>query len=215
MHLDYGASAVQKRMRIASFVAAAAGLGVWLTPLHATQPLSTWSCGLLTVHARGHALGQVLKDVERSTGIRVTGADRMEEPVAVDLDRVPLVQGLRTLLGSRNYMIVEGARRTTAMVLILGTSTEVQTQAPMASRPVAGASPIAASDAQLERNLRDVDPAVRVESVERIAERGDQRSLALLRQALSDSNEAVRAVAQQALATRPPLQGPQQLRNKQ
>ena len=59
-----------------------------------------------------------------------------------------------------------------------------------------------AADPQLDRALEDVDPAVRIEAVERLGDRGDERSLALVRQALSDPMEAVRAAARQVLATR-------------
>ena len=57
----------------------------------------------------------------------------------------------------------------------------------------------AGSDSLLETALRDEDPAVRVDAVERLGERGDPRSLSLVSQLLGDPIDAVRVAAQQVI----------------
>ena len=163
-------------------------------------PEVKWASGLLSVKARGQPINTVLHEIEKQTGIVVKGGDALTEPAGSDFDRVPLVEGLRLLLASQSYLIVEGRGATprpaaTRVFVVGGASSGVV----MGSYPKQAQLP---TDSKLERAIVDVDPAVRIEAVERLGERGDERGLALVRQALSDPNEGVRAVATEALNAR-------------
>lgn len=191
-------------------------------PVVAAQASVDWSNGLLSVKARGQPLSAVMREVEARTGIVVKNGTKLVGTVTRDFDQLPLVEGLRQLLSSHNYLVVEGARQRTAVVIVLDDGTH-GTHSPMAAaragsmagqigsgtvgpvtvlsaaKPRVVPAPVEPS---LERELASRDPAARIDAVERLGDRGDARSVALIQRALSDPNDAVRAVAQQALATR-------------
>ena len=191
-------------------------------PVAAAQASVDWSNGLLSVKARGQPLSVVMREIEARTNIVVKNATQLVGTVTRDFDQLPLAEGLRQLLSAHNYLIVEGARQRTAMVIVLGDGMhaaqglEASAQAgPMAGKFASGAAVLvpasrggsaravsAPAEPSLERELASSDPAARIDAVERLGDRGDARSLALVQRALSDPSDAVRAVAQQALATR-------------
>lgn len=194
-------------------------------PVAAAQASVDWSNGLLSVKARGQPLSAVMREVEARTGIVVKNGTKLVGTVTRDFDQLPLVEGLRQLLSSHNYLVVEGARQRTAVVIVLddGTHGPHGPHSPMAAAQAGSMAgqigsgtvgPVTVSSAgkprvvpapvepSLERELASRDPAARIDAVERLGGRGDARSLALVQRALSDPNDAVRAVAQQALATR-------------
>jgi hypothetical protein len=141
----------------------------------------------------------------------------------------------RLLSNTNHMIVQRGPRQPLLVVVLGGAGSGVGTtpSAPAAafSRPTAVAPPVAAAAAQqaaqqaaLQRaqqaaqtvtpqSLRDTalsspDTAARIEAVERLAEmaeKGDANSLAVLRQALNDPSDAVRAVAQQAVTVRDKL----------
>ena len=160
-------------------------------------PEIEWTSGLISVKARGLALNDVLREVSLRTGAVIKGAESLTQTVTADLDRMALVDGLRALLSRQNYLIVEGGRSRSAAtrVFVVGPATGVTSLAAMSP-----GSPFAA-EARSSR-LTDADPAQRIEAVERLGERHDEQSLALLRQASNDPSAAVRAVAIEALQAR-------------
>ena len=184
-------------------VAGAAMMALWTfsaaSPL-AAAPEVEWVSGLLSVKARGQPLNAVLREVGSRTGAVIKGADGLTETVAADIDGVALVEGLRTLLSRHNYLIVEGTRARTGTA-----STRVFVVAPAVggAMPLPALSPGLSSAAEARASvLSNPDPAQRIEAVERLGERHDERSLALLRQAAADPSTAVRAVAIEALQAR-------------
>jgi hypothetical protein len=177
---------------------AAVGLLFLVSPVPATDAGVEWSGGRLSVQARNQSIGAVLKDIQRRTGIAVTSYDALSEPVARGFDRLPLAVGLKKLLSQHNHMIIEGSGRRPLRVYVLGGSALVL-DLPAGAPSAEVAVPIAAGHRSA---LASTDPATRIEAVEHLAELNDADSLAALRQALTDPSEAVRAVAQQALAGR-------------
>jgi HEAT repeats len=158
-----------------------------LTPVRANDIQVEWSRGLLSVKANQQPLSAVLKQIQLRTGIVVKSTEPMSEPVLRGLDQQPLADGLHQLLAKHNHMIVAGNGRQPMRVFVLGGGPSVAGRAPAATAPLTA--------------VLGADPAARVEAVERLADLGDASSLAALRQALTDPDDAVRAVAQQALAT--------------
>ena len=170
-----------------------------------------WANGQLTVKAGGQSLAQVLGSVGETTGIHISGATALNQPVPQGFVGLPLLDGLRLLLAGQNYMIIEGGRAVATRVIIAGGPDALASLAPVGHQARAAArsprdlQPKTAQrfdGAALERALDDTDAAARVEAVERLGERSDERSLAYVGRALHDSSEAVRASAKQILAAR-------------
>lgn len=74
------------------------------------QPALTveWREGRLSVIAEGAPLSQVLGEVARRAGITVQGHEKLQMPVSVRLQALPLLDGLRSLLAPvSDYVLVE------------------------------------------------------------------------------------------------------------
>jgi HEAT repeats len=170
---------------------AAVLLAAWLpgwTPAGADDAGVDWRQGRLSVKAGKQPLGTVLKHIQQRTGIVVKSNQPLPEPVLRGVEQMPLVEGLHQLLASHNHMIIDGQGRRPLRVFVLGPGNAPPgLPLPSLAQPAGLASP---------------DSAARIEAVERLADLNDESSLAALRQASSDPDEAVRAVAQQALASR-------------
>ena len=195
-------------------------------PAMAAGPVVHWATEQLSVKAHGEPLGTVLREVALQTGVAIKGGDGLEEPVASSFTEIPLVDGLRRLLAGQNYLIVEEPRKNpkdlavTRVVVLASLGSPASSPVPPAvqSRPMAlsvesvptagresdghGAALRPPAPPAPERGVMDGDPAVRIEAVEALGRRVDASSLALIRGALSDPSEAVRAVAVEALNTR-------------
>jgi hypothetical protein len=168
-------------------------------PVAAIDTGVVWSGGRLSVQSGNQSVGAVLKDIQARTGIAVTSYDPLSEPVARGFKRLPLAVGLKTLLSQYNHMIIEGSKHRPLRVYVLGGSTVVLDLS--AGNPSASAATSPAYSTH-QSALASTDAATRIEAVERLADLGDAASFAAIRQALNDPTEAVRVVAQQALATR-------------
>lgn len=182
----------QRAFTLACF---ALGLAAMAAPALSANPQVQWQEGLLTVQARGEPLGAVLQAVSQATGVAVKGARGLTQPVGTPFKRLPLADGLRLLMGAQSYVLVEGSRPSSTRLIVVG---ERELAPPMPDEPQA-AKRGPAVEPGLESALRSDDPATRVEAVERLGERDDERSRALLRQALEDPADAVRAAANEAL----------------
>jgi hypothetical protein len=168
-------------------------------PVAAIDTGVVWSGGRLSVKSGHQSVGAVLKDIQARTGIAVTSYDPLSEPVARGFERLPLAVGLKTLLSQHNHMIIEGSKQRPLRVYVLGASAVVLDLSTGTSSASAATSPAHSTH---QSALVSTDAATRIEAVERLADLGDAASLAAIRQALTDPTEAVRVVAQQALATR-------------
>jgi hypothetical protein len=175
------------------------GLAFVVLPVAARDAGVVWKDGRLSVQASDQSIGAVLKDIQARTGIAVTSYDPLSAPVARSFEGLPLAVGLKTLLSQHNHMIIEGAGRRPLRVYVLGGSAVVL-DLPAGNSGAAVATSPALSTHQAA--LASTDAATRIEAVERLADLGDAASLAAIRQALNDPTEAVRVVAQQALAAR-------------
>ena len=158
-----------------------------------------WKGGRLSVQAGNQSIGAVLKDIQARTGIAVTSYDPLSAPVARSFERLPLAVGLKTLLSQYNHMIIEGAGRRPLRVYVLGVRAVV---VDISSENSGAAAAVSAAHSTLPAALTSADAAARIEAVERLADLSDAASLAALRHATNDLTEAVRVVAQQALAAR-------------
>lgn len=161
-----------------------------------------WMDGGLSIKPSGQPLRAVLRAIESRAGVEFKGIDALTAPVSRGVERVSLVDGLRYLLADQSYLIIGGSRDRPTRVIVVG---GLQANLPLGGAaaqvvraPAAAASPVAA----LERAAADADPAVRIEAVERLGDLDDERSLAVVHRAMSDSNEGVRAVAKEALEAR-------------
>ena len=169
----------------------AALLAAGAVPCMAADRGVHYAHGLLTVKMRGESLGAVLNEVQQRTGMVMKGAAGLTTTVNREVDQLPLVAALRVLLDGTNFLLVEGARASDTRVIVVGAG--IHPMPAKATRVAAG------SDSLLETALRNEDPAVRVDAVERVGERGDPRSLSLVSQLLGDPIDAVRAAAQQVI----------------
>jgi HEAT repeats len=176
--ISHPPGAVALRLCLAGWLIAA-------VPAWASDAGVEWQRGRLTVQASQQPLSVVLAQIQRRTGIVISSQLPLSEPVTGGFDRLPLAAGLHQMLERYNHMIVEGRGRQPLRVFVLGRRE---------------AAPGMAAAAALPTSWAAADPAQRVEAAERLADIGDASSLAALRQALTDPSEAVRAVAQQALA---------------
>ncbi len=159
-----------------------------------TTPLVSYSAGRLSVQPRGQPLSAVLREVAAATGAVVKGAEALGEPVRWNLDQVLLADGLRRLLAHQNFVLIEGAPGHATRVFVLAAASVASL--PAAAQPVL--QPIAALDVALASR----DAASRIEAIERAGAQDDARSLELIRRALNETSDAVRAVATEALAQR-------------
>lgn len=191
--------------RLSAARACGAALALVCIPGWGTESSVAWTDGRLWVRTGGQPLATVLREVEAATGIRVKGAAGLKDPVLSGINGAPLVEGLRRLLDGHSFMIIEGTRHTATRVLVVGGAVSGDDNPHAVIPRVAPRGASAAretADPATERPLADSDPAVRIEAVERLGDRNDERSLLLLKGAMSDPSEAVRAVAQQALDAR-------------
>lgn len=164
------------------------------TPGSAAERSVHYAGGLLTVKARGEPLAAVLQEVQQRTGVAIKGVGGLTASLARDVVGMPLLPALRALLEGNNFLLLEGARAGDTRLIIVAAAAGPSTAMP--------AQATGSSGAELEAALRDEDAAVRIDAVERLGERGDERSLALVAQLLSDPVDAVRAAAQQVVSSR-------------
>jgi hypothetical protein len=175
--------------------------GLWVAMLLAASAVSClaadrgvhYAHGLLTVKLRGEPLAVVLLEVQRQTGVVVKGAAGLTTTLNQDIDQLPLVAALRVMLDGNNFLLHQGTRASDTRLIIVAGAAGRQQSAPGRAE--------ARSATMLEGGLRDEDPAVRIDAVERLGERGDARSLSLVSQLLADPVDAVRAAAQQVIST--------------
>lgn len=172
----------------------AVALGLAGVPVAGAETGVDWSRGRLSVQPGAQSLAAVLQHIQRHTGIVVKSTDPLLEPVARGFERVPLVDGLHRLLQAHNHMIIEGQGRRPLRVIVLG--------GPVALAPAPSPTPATAvrAGAVLLAALANPDAASRIEAIERLGDLADPAHVAALQRALTDPVEAVRAVAQQALA---------------
>jgi hypothetical protein len=177
------------------FLAVVATALFWSPSAPGTDAIVKVAAGRLSINASGQPLREVLREVRLRTGIPIDGGDDLTAPLTVDIKDLPIADALRLLLAEHSYMIVGPSGRNVSQVVILGR------RGPAARHEVPPA---------LVRAFADADPAVRIEAVERLGERRDAESQALVRRALADTNEAVRAVARVAIDAQEPQRGPMQ-----
>lgn len=159
-----------------------------------------WYGGELSVRAKGQALSSVLQAISQQTGLQVRGETQLQGFVRADIGPETLADALRLLLADKNYLFVEGQGARPAKLIIIGNGGPgVVAFAPLAP-PLR--APLNDAVSQHARALAGRDVAARIEAVERLGELDDERSHLLVTQALNDPNEAVRAVAKEALQSR-------------
>jgi len=163
------------------------------------QPLAEWNSGRLSVHARGEALRDVLLELDRIAAVQLKGWGDLPDPVKEQFTRLALAEGVRTLLSRHSFMLIERGSRKPAQLIVLGREGAKGPALERVTAPAPSALGPASDLKQLAAALGDADAAVRIEAAERLADRRDPQALALLRGALNDGNEAVRAVARSAL----------------
>ena len=87
-------------------------------PGNAAQLDVEFTQGHLSVSADGAPLSQILREVARRTGVRIVGADGLQDATSVRLSNLSVSDVLRRLLGGMSYVLVEegspqGRTRTT------------------------------------------------------------------------------------------------------
>lgn len=180
-----------RRSRLAVIAAALAApftaASIAAAPAAAALSTSPWL--EVSLPARGQPAASVLQQLQSQTGIVVEGSADPQYRLASDIRRMPLAAVLSLLLHGRNHYVQWGDTRRPTRVVVLA--------APGAA-VLAAADPQAQRTAALARAASDVDPAVRIEAIERLGNHDDAPSRVLVQQALADASEAVRAVAQEA-----------------
>ena len=73
-----------------------------------------WDSGKLSLDAEAVPLSEVLQAISRETGIEITGAEALSDPVSIHLAGVELFQALRDLLLHVDYAITPGPQGSTS-----------------------------------------------------------------------------------------------------
>ena len=171
----------------------------------------------VTLLAKGQSAQTALHRLARDFGLQFTGSADPARTLSADLVAIPLEAALREVLEGRSYYVQWGnAHRPTRVVVLSGTGTEPLspamrgTAAPHDARSAGFAAPWPAAAsrlpapqrvagvAALHEAARSEDSAVRIDAVERLGDRSDAQSQALVLKALGDANDAVRASAREA-----------------
>ena len=169
-------------------------LVAWVAAANA-QPAVMLHGSAVSVQSRGQPLAAVLRALADSTGIVVKGADTLSQIVRWDLDRVNVADGLRRLLDGQNYLLIEGAAGQPTRVIVVGSEHETGPAPGVSPVPSRRPPPSATATASL-------DPESRIEAIERAGEQDDPQGDDMIRRALTDPNDAVRAVAHEAMRAR-------------
>ncbi len=148
---------------------------------HAPQTLKVrWAAGKLSVDAEGAPLLEVLRTVSRQTGIVVTGAQGLREPVFAHLAELSLRQALDKLLCHLNYAIIAATSSSPrGMRAVIFKSGQVGFQSSEAT---------ASSNDTEDLKLKEIEDAVK------------QRDRHTLRRLIHDNDPTVQAAAFDALA---------------
>jgi hypothetical protein len=97
-----------------------------LGPRLFAQPAFTvaWKDSQLSVRAVNAPLADVIAEIAKAAGIDVRGADKLAGGVTADINNVPLVDGLKTMLDNVNYALSsrETPNGTQPMLVIAGMS---------------------------------------------------------------------------------------------
>jgi HEAT repeat protein len=172
----------------------------------------------VTLLAKGQSAQTALHRLARDIGLQFSGNADPARTLSADLVDIPLEAALREVLEGRSYYVQWGnAHRPTRVVVLSGTGAEPMSRAARGPAPLrdvgssgsgtpwraAAASRLTAPGgvagvAALHEESKSEDPAVRIDAVERLGERSDANSQALVVRALGDPNEAVRAAAREA-----------------
>jgi len=170
-----------------------------------------WSAGRLSVTAAKVPLSQVIHEVARQCGLHVRGSQELKEQVSVHFSRLPLEEGLRSLLAGVDYALLgdastpEKARQ--AQLVIFGhrptgaTSTSSPPK-PVGTIVVPNTPPKEASteDVQtLAKKVLSPDPTVQSQAFENLAAKNPQKAVEALQNALKTDQPSVRLQALQLL----------------
>jgi hypothetical protein len=173
--------------------------------------------GGLEVEIAGYPLHDVLRELQKRTGMRVLRSNELQlkQPVWVIIRGATLEQGVRRLLGDLSYVLVENGGQYTLYLLPQAAGASGGVPDPVSRGPekssagqAAGqASPTNNSYEQTLRSLRSAADPLQAEAIDRLAEVQDPRILETLKQAASGELplvpsarvQAVSALAQKAL----------------
>jgi hypothetical protein len=154
------------------------------------QPVVSFKEGRLTVIAQGAALDRILDTISRQAGVAILGADQGgAELVSVQLQDIPLEDGLRRLLKDRDTFFFYGVEKDTPASL-----SAVWVYPKGQGR---GLAPVPAKDwastKELEGMLSDPDPKLRMRAYQGLVQRKRELALDIVLKALKDGDEWVRA----------------------
>ena len=172
----------------------------------------------VTLLAKGQSAQTALHRLARDIGLQFSGNADPAHTLSADLVDIPLEAALREVLEGRSYYVQWGnVRRPTRVVVLSGAGAEPMTSAARGTAlsrdakpagfatpwPTAAALRLPVSQrgvgvAALHEASKSEDPAVRIDAIERLGERIDPQSQALVLKALGDANDAVRASAREA-----------------
>lgn len=168
---------------------------------------------LLTLKANDIPLKEVLTEIVNQTGIHILIHGELEEVLSADFSGLPLDEGLRRLIKDSNYVFIyetgkgKGGEPPIKQVIIYskkgGGPTERLESRVMVPEKREKHLPETLEEASLDslvRALKDKDPGVREEAVDRLVELDDRRVIIpLTRVLLQDSAPDVRETAAEAL----------------
>ena len=188
-----------------------------------TQARVEWKAGRLSVSAEMAPLSEIVAEVARRTGIEVQGHENLQEKASVHFSDAPLVEGLENLLSGLNYTIMNKplcpSCPSQVRVVIFGRGASLShdlsspptPRAAATSKRTGGNSTVSdinqeaaetappLEDIQKLRNaLRDSDPNVRQDALDKLAERLPSQSVDTLQSMVKNSDYPT-AVRLQAL----------------
>ena len=154
---------------------------------------ATVKAGRLTLRAQRAPLDYLLADISRQADIAIHGTGPLQGlTISMNLDDVPLEQGLRHLLGDLDAFFFYGStaadKPASLQALWVYPKGKGARLAPIAAET-------SARTAELELALFDADPEVRAEAIEALVERRGDKSIDSVLQMLNDPDDYVRARA--------------------
>lgn len=147
--------------------------------------------GRLSAHAENLPLDRLLDEISRRGNVAIIKAGGRGRPVSVQLQDVPLDEGLRQILRNQDTFFFYGvgasgpATLKVVWVYPKGKGRELQPVPPEAW----------ASTAELDGRVADPDPAVRARAIEALVERRGNQASDAVSEALRDHDDQVRVRA--------------------
>jgi len=176
------------------YVSACVSASASASPLPAVPPAQTFKVilrdGRLTVDAENVSLDNIAERISQEASIPIVLNDDVGSQIrSLHINQVPWVEGLRTVLENCDSFFLYSAEKgqvakvTAVWVYPAGHG---RTLEPVVTRHVVPLS-------EIQKDLKDPDPQIRIGAVEKMIDRGGRRALNAVLNAVADPSDVVRS----------------------